>query len=253
MTTMDLDSIIKTYSDSSMAIEKESQKTLEEAKAQMIEKAQENADLFPEEIADPSYQRETSSVEKSAEVSPTQEIKFEIPTQFIEEEILPIGAESEAAEAAESAVELTAEAEIESEADAPELEADPSLQDQILMKEIASIPDKLAFKIGEVAEIVDVKQYVLRYWESEFEALRPKKSRQNQRMYTRKDIENILLIKKLLYRDKFSIEGARRALKSLKQQVKETKQWDQVLDRYESAIENVQDLLSEIRRVKDLF
>src|SRR5687768_14950005 len=86
-------------------------------------------------------------------------------------------------------------------------------EDPELMAEISQIPDKMAFKIGEVAEISGVKTYVLRYWESEFEALRPKKSTQNQRMFTRADVEKVLLIKKLLYKDRFSIEGARKALK----------------------------------------
>lgn len=120
------------------------------------------------------------------------------------------------------------------------------VEDQELLKDISAIPDRLAFKIGDVADIVGVKQYVLRYWETEFDALKPKKSRQNQRMYTRKDVENIMLIKKLLYKDKFSIEGARKALKNLKTQVKETKKWDQVADKYEAAIMQLKELKSDL-------
>lgn len=126
-------------------------------------------------------------------------------------------------------------------------------EDAQLIEEIKNIPDRMGFKIGDVAEIVDVKQYVLRYWETEFEVLKPKKSRQNQRMYTKKDIENVLLIKKLLYRDKFSIEGARLALKQLKSQVRETKHWDQVADRYEHAIEQLRGLVAEVHDFKSLF
>ncbi len=72
--------------------------------------------------------------------------------------------------------------------------------------------DKLYFKIGEVAEIVDVAAYVLRYWENEFRAIRPQKSRSHQRVYRRKDVEILLKIKHLLYTRKFTIAGARQVL-----------------------------------------
>ncbi len=74
------------------------------------------------------------------------------------------------------------------------------------------IPDKLFFKIGEVAEIADVEPHVLRYWESEFGLLKPEKSKTGQRVYRKKDIETVLEIKKLLYEDRFSIEGAKKKL-----------------------------------------
>src|ERR1022692_2024671 len=79
-----------------------------------------------------------------------------------------------------------------------------------------TIPDKLYFRIGEVSEIVGVESYVLRYWESEFPGLSPKKSNTGQRMFRRKDVEMLLNIKQLLYDKKFTIEGARKALKSEK-------------------------------------
>ncbi len=75
------------------------------------------------------------------------------------------------------------------------------------------LPDKLYFKIGEVAKLTGIKQHVLRYWESEFPAIRPQKSKTNQRLYRRKDIEAILAVKHLLYDRKFTIEGARRFLR----------------------------------------
>src|SRR5271156_5897497 len=80
------------------------------------------------------------------------------------------------------------------------------------MDEIPAIPDKLFFRIGEVSEIVGVEAYVLRYWESEFPALSPKKSSSGQRMFRRKDVELLLRIKELLYERKFTIDGARKAL-----------------------------------------
>src|SRR5271165_4173316 len=74
------------------------------------------------------------------------------------------------------------------------------------------IPDKLYFKIGEVSDLLGVEPYVLRYWESEFPVLSPKKSGTGHRLYRRKDVELLLRIKHLLYDKKFTIEGARMAL-----------------------------------------
>ncbi len=78
------------------------------------------------------------------------------------------------------------------------------------------IPDKLFFKIGEVAEIVEVEQHVLRYWEDEFDVLKPNKNRSGQRLYQKKDINQVLEIKQLLYADKFTIAGAKNKLKQKK-------------------------------------
>jgi DNA-binding transcriptional MerR regulator len=75
------------------------------------------------------------------------------------------------------------------------------------------IPDKIYFKIGEVAELVGVKAHVLRYWESEFKSLKPVKSHSNQRLYRREDVEQALLIKSLLYQQGFTLAGARQKLK----------------------------------------
>jgi DNA-binding transcriptional MerR regulator len=74
------------------------------------------------------------------------------------------------------------------------------------------IPDKAFFRIGEVADIVGVKPYVIRYWETEFKQLRPNKSRTNQRVYSRGDVQLLITIKTLLYTDGFTIEGARKQL-----------------------------------------
>jgi len=74
------------------------------------------------------------------------------------------------------------------------------------------IPDKQYFRIGEVAEIADVEPYVLRFWETEFSTLKPQKSKSNQRLYSRKDVEHALAIRDLLYEEGFTIAGARRKL-----------------------------------------
>ncbi|MGH9500933.1 MAG: MerR family transcriptional regulator [Terriglobales bacterium] len=75
------------------------------------------------------------------------------------------------------------------------------------------IPDKLYFRIGEVAEFCRLPAYVLRFWETEFPHLKPVKSSTGQRMYRHKDVESVLRIKKLLYEEGFTIAGARHQLR----------------------------------------
>jgi DNA-binding transcriptional MerR regulator len=75
------------------------------------------------------------------------------------------------------------------------------------------LPDKLFFKIGEVAELVGVKPHVLRYWESEFPALRPMKTRGSHRVYRRKDVELAQLIRRLLHDEGYTIGGAKKRLR----------------------------------------
>ena len=74
------------------------------------------------------------------------------------------------------------------------------------------IPDKLFFRIGEVADLTGVPPYVLRYWESEFKLLRPRKNHAGQRVYRKQDIEMVLRIKSLLYEDRLTLEGAKKRL-----------------------------------------
>ncbi len=76
------------------------------------------------------------------------------------------------------------------------------------------LPSKLYFRIGEVARLTGLKQHVLRYWETEFPAVAPKKMGSNHRMYRRKDVESILEIKHLLYEKRYTIEGARKHLET---------------------------------------
>ena len=86
---------------------------------------------------------------------------------------------------------------------------------RVASKKTYPIPDKLYFKIGEVAEITGVKPYVLRYWESEFKMVNPSKSRSRQRLYRKSDVELIFRIKELLYEERYTINGARKKLKEL--------------------------------------
>jgi len=81
-----------------------------------------------------------------------------------------------------------------------------------------SIPDRLYFRIGDVAEIADVKPHVLRYWESEFSEIQPEKSSTGQRVYRKRDVETVLMIKHLLYIEKYSIEGARLRIREMRRE-----------------------------------
>lgn len=76
------------------------------------------------------------------------------------------------------------------------------------------IPDKRYFKIGEVAQLVGVRPYVLRYWEKEFGSIRPGKTRSRHRLYRQRDIATLLEIKRLLHVERYTIEGAKRHLRT---------------------------------------
>jgi DNA-binding transcriptional MerR regulator len=73
-------------------------------------------------------------------------------------------------------------------------------------------PNKLFYKIGEVSKIAGVESYVLRYWETEFSFLKPRKNKSGQRVYVKKDLELILQVKKLLYQERYTIEGVRKKI-----------------------------------------
>ncbi len=76
----------------------------------------------------------------------------------------------------------------------------------------SELPDKFYFKIGEVSELSGIPPYVLRFWESEFRQLKPKRTGSGQRLYRKIDVETVLKIKDLLYDRKFTIKGARNKL-----------------------------------------
>ncbi len=83
-----------------------------------------------------------------------------------------------------------------------------------MTQEPVVIPEKLYFKIGEVCDLVGVQAHVLRYWETEFSMLSPQKNKSGQRSYRRRDVEMALRIKQLLYKEMFTIAGARKKLQS---------------------------------------
>ncbi len=74
-------------------------------------------------------------------------------------------------------------------------------------------PSKLFFRIGEVSRLTGLEPYVLRYWETEFPHLRPEKRKSGQRLYTKKDLDNILQVRQLLYRNGYTISGAKKKLR----------------------------------------
>jgi len=74
------------------------------------------------------------------------------------------------------------------------------------------IPDKAYFRIGEVSKILNVESYVIRYWENEFRTIKPVRTRTAQRLYRKKDVQELLTIRNLLYSQRFTIDGAKKQL-----------------------------------------
>jgi DNA-binding transcriptional MerR regulator len=112
-------------------------------------------------------------------------------------------------------------------------------------KERASYPDKLFYKIGEVSRIAGVEPYVLRYWESEFQFLKPRKSKSGQRIYIKKDLELVLRIKEMLYQERYTIEGVRKRFLESGNLNKPSVQKSKVISS-SNAIEHVKSRLREI-------
>ena len=111
------------------------------------------------------------------------------------------------------------------------------------------IPDKLFFKIGEVGELAGVEQHVLRYWEDEFELLKPNKNRSGQRLYEKNDVELVFEIKHLLYFEKYTIAGAK---KKLKENRKKNAQLSLGFDR-ESFLDQKKKIVSQLKSILEIF
>tara|TARA_B100000315_G_scaffold258028_1_gene308819 strand:+ start:1969 stop:2319 length:351 start_codon:yes stop_codon:yes gene_type:complete len=109
------------------------------------------------------------------------------------------------------------------------------------------IPNKLFFKIGEVAKLAEVEPYVLRYWETEFKNLRPKKKENGQRLYQKKEVQLALNIKKLLHEDGYTIEGAKKILKQ-RNKKKKSSQSSILFDR-EKVVDIIEDLKKDLRDI----
>ena len=111
------------------------------------------------------------------------------------------------------------------------------------------LPEKIYFKIGEVSEIVGVEPYVLRYWETEFDLLKPSKSPSKHRLYKKRDVELLLEIKRLLYTEGFTIEGARKKLKQAKKEEKDQLKLPLTEQKYKSALVKLKKELETLRRL----
>ncbi|TMA65477.1 MAG: MerR family transcriptional regulator [Deltaproteobacteria bacterium] len=111
------------------------------------------------------------------------------------------------------------------------------------------LPEKIYFKIGEVSEIVGVEPYVLRYWETEFDLLKPSKAPSKHRLYKKRDVELLLEIKRLLYTDGFTIEGARKKLKEARKEEKDQLKLPLSEQKYRSALVKLKKDLESLRRL----
>jgi DNA-binding transcriptional MerR regulator len=111
------------------------------------------------------------------------------------------------------------------------------------------LPEKIYFKIGEVSEIVGVEPYVLRYWETEFDVLKPSKAPSKHRLYKKRDVELLLDIKRLLYAEGFTIEGARKKLKETKKEEKDQLRLPLSEQKYKSALVKLKKDLESLRRL----
>ena len=114
--------------------------------------------------------------------------------------------------------------------------------------ERAPVVPREYYSIGEVCELVGVKPHVLRYWETQFPSLAPAKNRSGNRVYRRKEIKLILLVKHLLYKEKYTIEGARKRIEQLRRGGGLPEATDRALDS-----EMIAMLRSELRHVLDLL
>jgi DNA-binding transcriptional MerR regulator len=119
-------------------------------------------------------------------------------------------------------------------------------------EKIPSIPDRMYFRIGDVAEIAGVQPYVLRFWEKEFDFLAPIKNASGQRLYRKGDVESVLLIKRLLYLERYSIEGAKKRIKELRKEggLKNAKKERSTLDDHK--IECIRTVKESLRELIDL-
>jgi len=115
------------------------------------------------------------------------------------------------------------------------------------------LPDKLYFKIGEVSALTGVEPYILRYWESEFKLIKPYRTKTNQRLYRKKDVEAIIKIKNMLYEQKFTIAGAKKKIKESPEQQASQSQLSLgfIHSDYIDALKSTRDALQNIVDVLD--
>ena len=111
------------------------------------------------------------------------------------------------------------------------------------------LPDKLYFKIGEVSRIVGVKPYVLRFWETEFDLLKPGKAPSRHRLYKKKDVELLLEIKRLLYAEGYTIVGAKKRLRENKKEDRRQLKLPLPDTKYKNALVKIKKELESLRKL----
>ncbi len=111
------------------------------------------------------------------------------------------------------------------------------------------LPDKLYFKIGEASRIVGVEPYVLRFWETEFEVLKPGKAPSRHRLYKKRDLELLLEIKRLLYAEGYTIEGARKRLKDNRRENRRQLKLPLADAKYRSALQRIKKDLQSLQKM----
>ena len=132
------------------------------------------------------------------------------------------------------------------------------LSDSRLLEDVQSefslLPDKMNFKIGEAARLLGIKPHILRYWEEEFKLLKPRKFVNNQRLYFKKDMEILILIKSLLYNHNLSVKGVRKhlskyyhELNSQKSQPPQTKQTSETTEKLKNLIEEIHEIKKTVQ------
>lgn len=118
-------------------------------------------------------------------------------------------------------------------------------QKQQYQMEIPNLTDKMFFKISDVAAMATIEPHVLRYWESEFGELKPRKSQTGRRLYTKRDIETVMEIRSLLYEEGFSIAGAKKRLQKRK---KTSANHDQIIETIRQTKKGLDEILTILNR-----
>ncbi len=116
---------------------------------------------------------------------------------------------------------------------------------------VGQIPEKVYFRIGEVSSLVGVEPHVLRYWETEFKLIRPRRAKSNQRLYRRQDVETLLLIRDLLHDRGYTISGAKKILE--RRAGVEGVSTEVVPDKKISVDQRIADIKKELKRIQQLL
>ena len=124
------------------------------------------------------------------------------------------------------------------------------LYDSLILEELEKIPNQLHFRIGDVSQLMNLKQYILRYWELEFKNMKPRKAKNQHRCYTRRDVEKLFIIRKLLHRDRVSLRKANKLFPILQKQIYNYQKKKNLLQKWGLLKQKSDDLLLKIDRFR---